>query len=144
MSIAARQSLVTSGKLVFQHASQKSDLLDPALTVTELIAAMLYLTSSRGWHIEVTAVRTDHHDDGPNWHAGGKAFDGWPLASSTPQDYLDASDPRFQHYLVDCADVPYLYQIGLAGTADTAENRGCAGPTVFEDSGGDHVHLGVT
>lgn len=144
MSIAARQALVNSGKLVFQNPSQKSDLLNPNLTTTELIAALIYLTHVRGWYIEITAVRRDHHDDGPRGHAGGKAFDGWPLASSHPGDYLDANDPRFQHYLVDLADIPYLYQIGLAGSADTAENRGCAGPTVFEDSGADHVHGGVT
>jgi hypothetical protein len=142
MSQETRDNLVA--KLVFQKASQRSDLLDDDLTQTYLIGLLDYL-AQKGWNMEITAVRTDHSDDshlGFHCHAHGFCADLWPLASDTPGDYLDASDPRFQQFLTDAAGAPFLYQIGLAGTADTLANRKAAGPTVFSDGGADHLHLG--
>ena len=51
-------------------------------------------------------------------------------------------DPRFQKFLEDVSKNQYLYQIGLAGSADIAINHTAAGSTVFSDDGGDHVHIG--
>lgn len=148
MSQEARDKLV--GALVFQKASQKSDLDSTALTHTELIALLTYLVFDRGWPIEITAVRTDHHDDsGLSWppeyvgsHAHGWAVDCWPLNTLVAGDYVDASNARFQRFLDDCRVAPYLDQIGLAGTAWSTENANCAGPTAFHDDGADHIHLG--
>jgi hypothetical protein len=143
MSQQARNALVS--ELVFQDATQSSDLENVDLTQTQLIALLLDLTN-KGWNIEITAVRTDHSDDrslGLHCHANGYCADLWPLASSAPQDYLDAGDPRFQQFLSDAAASPWLYQIGLAGSAYTPANVTAAGPTVFQDDGADHVHLGA-
>lgn len=142
MSQQARDDLVVH--LVFQDETQKSDLESETLTQTTLIALLQELVA-KDWNIEITAVRTDHHDDsalGLHSHANGYCVDCWPLADATPGNYLDASDPRFQQFLADCATAPYLFQIGLAGSADTYANRVAAGHTVFEDTGADHVHLG--
>ena len=144
MSQQARQELVNL--LVFQSSTEKGDLLDPNRTQTQLIALLLDLAKNHGWHIEVTAVRTDHHDDsslGLHCHANGYAADCWPLASATPGNYLDAGDSRFQQFLKDAAASSWIFQIGLAGSAYTSANMGAAGQTAFKDDGADHVHLGA-
>lgn len=144
MSQEARQELVNL--LVFQRDVEKGDLLDPNRTQTQLIALLLDLAKGKGWHIEITAVRTDHHDDsalGLHCHANGYAADCWPLASATPGSYLDAGDQRFANFLRDAAASSWLYQIGLAGSAYTSANMSAAGSTAFQDGGPDHVHLGA-
>jgi hypothetical protein len=143
MSIAARVALCE--KLVFQRPSQRTDLETVGVTQTQLIALLLDLTG-KGHHIEITAVKSDHSDDGilgEHSHYNGYCVDCWPLASATPGDYLDASDSRFQKFLRDAAASAWLYQIGLAGSAWTDANAAAAGPTAFHDDGADHVHLGA-
>jgi hypothetical protein len=145
MSVQARQQLVTSGHLFFQDGTQSSDLLDPSLTQTELIALLQDLVT-KGFHIELTSVRTDHKDDsdlGLHCHANGYCADLWPLTGPTPGDYLDASDPVFAQFLASAADSVWLYQIGLGGSAYTPANVAAAGPTVFQDDDEDHIHLGA-
>lgn len=144
MSQEARQQLVDL--LVFQRDSERGDLLDPNRTQTQLIALLLDLAQHHGWHIEVTAVRRDHHDDsglGLHCHANGYAADCWPLASANAGDYLDAGDARFRGFLSDAASSAWLYQTGLAGTAYTDANMAAAGARAFQDDGADHVHLGA-
>jgi hypothetical protein len=143
VSQQARDALVA--KLVFQDDTQASDLENVNLTQTQLIALLTDLTN-KGWHIEITAVRSDHSDDsalGFHCHAHGFCADLWPLASAEAGDYLDATDPRFQSFLKDAAASSWLYQIGLAGSAYTDANVAAAGPTAFQDDGADHVHLGA-
>jgi len=142
MSIQAREQLCD--RLIFQRDSQRSDLMDPDMTNTDLIALMLDVTKNVYW--EVTAVRSDHHDDsglGLHSHANGYCLDGWPLNSKTAGDYMDPDSLSFEAALRFARNSSWLYQIGLAGTADTEPNREAAGPTVFSDSGADHVHLGA-
>ena len=148
MSQAARIALVA--KLVFQDDSQKSDLLNEQLTSTNLIAALTSLVDA-GHHIEVTAVRSDHHDDGPGpgLHAGGYAVDCWPLADATPGNYLDPGTQAFRDFLAACAKAPDRMQVGLGGAAYSAANVAATGlslddASVFHDDDEDHVHLGVT
>lgn len=146
MSIATRQWVVDHLKLQKGLGStQETDLMNPDLTHTELIALLQGLLQ-QGFFIEITSVRSDHSDDtglGEHSHGNGWCVDCWPLASFTAADYLDASDPRFQAFLKACAASPWLYQIGLAGSADTNANHVAAGPTVFSDDGADHIHLGA-
>lgn len=149
MSQETRNALVASPNLFFQDESQRSDLLDETKTQTYLVAFLASITEK--WAFELTAVNSDHHDDThlnptppyTGTHAHGWSADGWPLASQKAGDYLDAGDTRFQEFLRDCAQTQYLYQIGLAGTAYTEANVTAAGPTVFQDDGADHVHLGT-
>ena len=143
-----RQQLVDSGHLVFQKASQKSDLLDPAKSNDGLIAYLSQLLGQFGHHLEVTAVNSDHptNDGGPNGrgHNAGCAIDGWPLASGTAGDFLDAATAEFRTFLQHAAASKPLLQIGLVGDgADSPANFAAAGPTAFHDDGGAHVHLGA-
>lgn len=155
MSIEARQALVNSANTVFERDSQRSDLLDPSKTNTNLIALLGNLVE-KGHIIQFTAIHSDHHDDsgltaGPlhlRTHQGGPeggyAADCWPLASTQPGDWLDASDSRFIAFCHDVGFDPFEAQRGLAGSAFTHDAVIAAGPGVFQDSGGDHIHIGVT
>jgi len=131
-------------QLFFQDATQPTDLMDPTITQDCLISFLLDLLS-HGFHIEITAVKTDHHDDsalGLYCHFNGYAIDCWNLTGPVAGDYVDAGTQTFRTFLETAASNPYLYQIGLAGSADTPVNETVAGPTVFSDDGGDHVHFG--
>lgn len=142
MSIAARKHLCD--RLIFQRDSERADLMDPARTHTELIALLIEILD-KGFHLEITAVRADHHDDsglGRHTHANGEAVDCWPLITNTAGHYLDAEAPLFQDFLEAAAASPWLYQIGLAGTAWTPANAAAAGASAFHDTGADHVHIG--
>jgi hypothetical protein len=143
MSLAMRQQVVS--KLVFQDATQKSDLLDLNITNSGLIAMLHYLTCVLAYHFEVTAVKDDHHNDGdgPGLHWSGNACDGWPLNSGKPGDYMDQTAPSFQRFLQDVANGPYYYDTGLGGSAYTSANMKAAGPAAFKDDGQDHVHIGT-
>lgn len=146
MSIEAREALVASPNTFFQADSQRSDLLDPAITQTYLIALLTALVE-KDHILEFTAVKSDHHDDsalGEHCHFNGYCADLWPLASEKAGDYLDANDPRFQAFLRDVDASTWLYQVGLAGSAWTSENAVAAGGKVFHDDGADHIHLGAT
>jgi len=145
MSIAARAALVRSEYTVFRSNSQRDDLMNPSVTQTELIAFLSDLIQKRHYLL-FTAIRSDHHDDGYlglHSHANGYAADVWFLKSSKPDDYLDPGDPEFEAGLHDAAASPWMYQIGLAGSALTANNRSASGERMFVDDGGDHIHLGA-
>lgn len=139
-----RQELVDSDHLFFQKNSQKSDLLNPAITQQCLIDHLSYIIS-KGFHIEITAVKSDHSDDadlGYHCHFNGFCADCWPLTGPQAGQYLDQSDPFFQKFLETVASSINNYQIGLTPDAYTESNIKAAGPTLFEDSGDSHVHLG--
>ena len=119
--------------------------MSPNVTQTTLIALLLDVTEHV--RLEVTAVKTDHHDDsalGLHCHFNGYAIDLWPLQSNEAGDYLDADDPRFAAFLKIVSTSPWSYQIGLAGEANTEANMASAGSSAFVDDGGDHVHIGAT
>jgi len=146
MSLEARQALVDSPFTIFQAESQRTDLLDPAMTQTGLIALLGGLVAKQ-YFILFTAIRSDHHDDsalGLHCHANGYCADCWVNNSASAQDYADAMAPRFEIFLESAAASPWIFQIGLAGSAWTPTNVAAAGETCFEDDGGDHIHLGAT
>lgn len=162
MSQQVRQALVNDPHLIFQNDQHRLDLLKEGVrgqtysgTQTELIAFLAEMLKL-GHIIETTMIQTGHHDDGPKGHAGGNGCDCWPLASATPGDYLEATDPRFAQFLFDAGKSEWRYQIGLVGDgADSDQNfhyaiKGCVqegnfvyGLSVFQDDGGAHVHLGA-
>jgi len=142
MSIEARQQLCN--RLIFQDDTQRADLMDPSKTQTNLIALLLDL--SQTFPIEITAVRSDHHDDsalGLNCHANGYAVDCWPLQTNQPGNYYDAENPHFLDFLTVAAQSPWCYQIGLAGSAQTDAAVKASKGKSFMDDGADHIHLGA-
>jgi len=144
----ARKDLVDDGHLVFQRASQRSDLLDPNMIQTQVIAMLIYLTEHLGYDIEITALRSDHHDDsdlspnGVGTHAHGWGVDCWPLSDDNPGNYMVQDTHPFRQFLWDAAHGPFLLQIGLGGAAYNQGDIEAAGSTAFEDSASDHVHIG--
>lgn len=145
MSQEARDAIVASPNTIFQHSSQRSDLLDQNVTNTNLIELVGDLLA-KGHIIEFTAIKSDHHDDsalGRHCHFNGFCIDCWPLASLTPGDYLSIGDPRCLAFLHDAGIDPVHYQTGLTPDAYTHDAITAAGSGVFEDDGGSHIHLGV-
>lgn len=142
MSLEARHHLCE--RLFFQNDSQRADLIDPKRTETGLIALLLAVLAA-GFEVEITAVRSDHHDDsalGLHSHANGYAVDCWPLRTRSAGDYMDAESRDFQDFLEAVVASSWCYQVGLAGSAKTDANRHAAKPKCFEDDGEDHVHIG--
>lgn len=141
MSIQVRQELIS--KLVFQSFSQSLDLLNPDVTNTYLVEGLHHIVNN-GWILEITAVRSDHHDDsmlGKWCHFNGYAVDCWPLKSNHAGDYYDAGDPEFSKFLSQLPNVPGIKQVGLAGSA--ALSSFLAQSLYFQDDGADHVHIGI-
>jgi len=133
-------------RLVFQNDTQRSDLMNVNLTQTTLISAGLFMLT-KGYHIEITAVKTDHSNDsylGYHCHYNGFCWDCWPLNSAQPGDYMDPTTHNFRQFLVDLTHAPFILQVGLAGTAYSAENMNSLGSLGFQDDGADHVHVGTT
>jgi hypothetical protein len=147
MSILARQTLVYDrGDVFFQRQSQRLDLLNPALTRTELIALFTYI-ADMGVPIEFTAIRSDHSDDsalGPHSHANGAAADFWFLTHREPGAWLDAGSPLFRSYLRIIARSQWCEGIGLGGSANTPENMAACNGKGFPDDKQDHIHVQVT
>jgi hypothetical protein len=127
-------------RLTFTDDTQKSDLMNPDLTTTELIAFLQELLTARFgvWigKLEVTAVRSDHPSiDGPDGHNGGNAID---LAQ-----IVDEAD---RHLIEDIQACEGAKGIGLGGPYQ-AYSVACggynAGSKLFEDNGTDHLHVQV-
>ncbi len=148
MSIGARIALVRpGGGLVFQAASQRTDLINPLMTQTQMIAGLQWLVA-KGHILAVTAVRSDHHDDsylspdGVGTHARGYAIDCWPLQSKKMGDWVPVAGPEIETFLRDARLMPYIMQIGLTADCYSSANIAAAGPSVYLDDGGPHAHLG--
>jgi hypothetical protein len=142
--LQAREHLVNHPNILFQEESQREDLLNEHLTQTNLIELLSELVKDH--HFVITAVRSDHHDDsdlGYHCHANGFCVDCWPLESASPTDYAPAQGEKMDSFLKDVARSPVLWQIGLAGSGDTAHNQFISGPTCYSDDGGDHIHIGA-
>ena len=137
MSIAARQAVCDA--LNFSDDTQRSDLMTPALTSTELIAFLQELLGMRGgvWRhkLTVTAVRSDHPTpDGPNGHEGGNAI-----------DFVETEVGNAPVHLIgDVQACPDARGIGLGGYyQDFAEDFGgySASTKLFEDNSSSHIHV---
>lgn len=148
MSVEIRQEIAASPHIIFRTEQQRDDIVNVHGVQTQLIAFLQHLIN-KGAILEVTAVKSDHRDDSflnPNpphsgTHAGGWAIDCWPLSRVEQGAYLNAMDEQFQHFLELASEAPWLFQIGLAGSAWHPLNVAAAGDTVFQDQGDDHVHL---
>lgn len=125
--------------LTFQRDSQRMDLLDPAMTSNNLLAAIgkavLPEPEGKGHRLLITSVRTDHSDDrnlGPHCHARGFAVDLWPMDEAN----MEAIVQDF------CTENRKVVKIGLGGSSKSAHPH--AGSTiVFEDNDTDHIHVEV-
>lgn len=117
---------------------QKADLLDPTITSTYLIAILQDAIPRAKHKILVTAICSDHHNDGPNGHAGGYCIDIWNA------DWQTFGDHGVVDVIQACVDSKYCWSIGLAGVAQqwAHEVKWPPGPFYwFMDAGADHIHV---
>ena len=136
MSAQTRQAVVSYFRTISD--SQRSDLLDPDLTTTTLIAFLQELFDIRNgvWRgqIDCLSVRSDHPTyDGPNGHSGGNAIDYWN------------GDAR-QHLIEDAQACVDARGIGLGGPFQQYA-AACGGYSpqskLFQDNDSDHLHTQV-
>ena len=132
-----RQALVD--RLHFTDDSQRSDLLNPALTDENLILALEFMVPLCLKGVLITAVRSDHptYDGGPTGHGhnGGKAIDFW-TASPDDTDVVEV--------VVAAARTPYFWTVGLGGSAKQFVSY-VTWPeqppfVLFMDNNTDHLH----
>lgn len=150
MSIETRQKLVSDSRLVFQRDSQRTDLLDSAMTNTWLIEFLMKLLDEAGHPILVTALYTDHHPGTlhhPTDGTPGRAVDCWNA------DWATVGDDKCVDVMKAAAKIsegeqPFLVEVGLSGDAARLQGQVDWGPTynVFVEDWGDsneHLHFGV-
>lgn len=124
--------------------------------VQSTVIAHLQWMLDRGHIIEITVARTGHHDDGPNGHYAGRAYDFWPLKSANQDDWMDANTQAWFECMHDLGLSEYAYQSGAVGDGSDSpesfhymakgyEERGVyvPGVSVFQDLGAPHAHQGV-
>jgi hypothetical protein len=150
MSTQARAALINSGQIVFRSEIQKLDFTNEspgAGLQTDCIALLTEICIVKKHIIVITAAMHDHSNDsclGFHSHADGFCVDCWPLLDKTdPTSYVPSIGQMMDSFLADCARSVWLYQIGLAGSADSRANEIAAGRTEFTDDGADHIHLGA-
>lgn len=134
MSAQAREALIANSFIHFDDTDDINDLKDEVKTSTYLIAALSVICMERINFI-ITAVRSDHHDDGPHGHAGGFAAD------FAVEDYTN--DIYFIRALVLN---PWVRGFGLGGRYQAYQNEfGKLRPDqiFFLDNNTDHLHIQV-
>lgn len=156
MSQELRDSIVNdTAHFVFASQSQKDDInkvIGYAADGTALyktkstLIEMIDNIRKAGFITGFTAICSDHHNDsylGEHCHFNGYCFDGYPMNSNTPGDWMKETDPRFAEYCHIIAVDPDEWQEGLAGAALTHDAIVAAGKNFFTDDGGDHIHAGA-
>lgn len=138
MSTQARAALVA--RCQFLDEGAKADLLNPDVTQTWLIAALLDIAP-----VLVTSVRTDHGDDstlGAHGHAHGWAADIWCVSSET-----------IVCLITRIARSHHIWTVGLGGAARPfLDARSAPAPcawswpddvrfALFLDNSTDHIHI---
>jgi hypothetical protein len=137
-----------AARLFYQNSTQKSDILDPNKTQTQLISMFEELIK-KGYWITITALRSDHHDDSGlgtpplycGTHARGWAADLWVNNTAKSGDWVDQSTHLFRQFLIDVAKCKFYFQTGLTPDCYTQANIVAAGPGVYLDDGGSHIHI---
>lgn len=113
------------------HAHAASDLLNEKLTDGRLVDAIGWLVDHDAPSFTISAIRTDHHNDGQAAHAGGHAVDMYT------NDFGDIAK------LVALVDQdPFVHEIGLGGQYKT-QRKLITHKEYFNDNKATHVHIGV-
>lgn len=122
-----------------QNIAARRDLLNPALTQDHLIKllarAVFPYPFGRGFHLVLTSINSDHHDDsalGPHSHHAGFAVDVWPVHEQDMKSFLQDMATHNR----------WVTKIGLGGSSQQFMDTIDWGSTiVFNDNNTDHVHL---
>lgn len=111
------------------HAPQ--DLLSAGVTDARLVAAIGWLVDQHGPDFYISAIRSDHHNDGQAAHAGGHSAD------------MYAKDGGQARQLIQLLNQdPYVVEIGLGG-AYKSYRSSITHKAYFDDNSATHVHIGI-
>ncbi len=111
------------------HAPQ--DLLSAGVTDARLVAAVGWLVDQNAPAFYITAIRSDHHNDGQAAHAGGHALDMYAK---------DGGDARQLIQLIN--QDPYVVEVGLGGAYKSYRSQ-ITHKQYFNDNNATHVHIGI-
>lgn len=123
----SRQAVYTEVK---PHAKAARDLLSSSETDARLVSAIGWLHDNAPG-FTLSAIRSDHHNDGPSLHAGGFCAD------------LYANDTSQMKKLVEAVNKnPWVSEIGLGGSYKSLKGS-VTRKAYFDDNGQTHIHIGV-
>jgi hypothetical protein len=116
---------------VKSSAHAPKDLLNAGLTDARLVAAIGWLVDQHAPPFYISAIRTDHHNDGQAAHAGGHSID------------MYAKDGGNARALIQLLNQdPYVVEIGLGG-AYKSYRSSITHKAYFDDNSATHVHIGI-
>ena len=116
---------------VKSNAHAPKDILSAGVTDARLVAALGWLEEQSPPAFYISAIRSDHHNDGQAAHAGGHALDMYAK---------DGGDAKKLIQLLN-AD-PYVVEIGLGGAYKTYRSQ-ITHKAYFNDNSATHVHIGI-
>jgi hypothetical protein len=112
------------------HASAPGDLLKAGYTDEKLVAAIGWMVQNGSPPFYISAIRSDHHNDGQAAHSGGHCADMYVLNGSDARAFIKLASRN-----------PYVAEIGLGGAYKSY--RGEVTRPYFNDNSATHMHIGV-
>lgn len=112
------------------HASAPGDLLKTGYTDEKLVAAIGWMKANGAPSFYISAIRSDHHNDGAAAHAGGHCADMYATNGS-----------EAKHLIQLASQNPYVHEIGLGGAYKAY--RGSVTKSYFNDNNATHLHIGT-
>jgi hypothetical protein len=112
------------------HAHAVKDLLGANVTDARLVSALGWLYDNAP-AFTVSAIRSDHHNDGPFLHSGGFCADLYAIDSSQMKKLIEAVN-----------EDPWVAEVGLGGAYKSLRTS-ITHKAYFADNGQTHVHIGV-
>ncbi len=117
---------------VKDSAHAPGDLLKTNYTDEKLVAAIGWMVDNGAPPFYISAIRSDHHNDGQAAHAGGHCADMYAKDSSDAKALIELA-----------AQNPYVAEIGLGGAYKTYKSTVIGNKPYFNDNNATHLHIGV-
>ena len=112
------------------NADAPGDLLRTGFTDDKLVAAIGWMKSHGAPAFYISAIRSDHHNDGAAAHAGGHCADMYAT---------NGADAK--HLIHLASQNPYVHEIGLGGAYKAY--RSSVTKSYFNDNNATHLHIGT-
>ncbi len=112
------------------HASAPGDLLKTGYTDDKLVAAIGWMKDHGAPSFYISAIRSDHHNDGAAAHAGGHCADMYATNGSEAKRLIQLASQN-----------PYVHEIGLGGAYKAY--RSSVTKSYFNDNNATHLHIGT-
>lgn len=112
------------------HASAPGDLLKVGYTDEKLVAAIGWMKANGAPSFYISAIRSDHHNDGAAAHAGGHCADMYATNGGDAKRLIELASEN-----------PYVHEIGLGGAYKAY--RSSVTKSYFNDNNATHLHIGT-